>query len=147
MRSTVLAHLMLCCAAVLFLPQALECCRHTGSHTVLEALADGDARATRPSHGGHQKHAEAERRERVNERVTARASGQEPGDSTESRQIMKRSLPGGPNTSQPPSLAAFILKALVSLDTGFRLATAPHSEGMLYGQTDRPETPPPRRLV
>ena len=50
MLNRLFANLILSCAAVLFLPQALECC-HTGSHTVLESLSGMDA--AQPMSGHH----------------------------------------------------------------------------------------------
>jgi len=95
----------------------------------------------------YQTHAAEEQRERVIEQLTAIARGQNRDDSAQSLLITNVSLPGGQHAGQSPSLAAFILKGVESLDTGFRLIARSRFDDTVCGRVDRPTTPPPRLLL
>lgn len=129
------ANLILSCAAVLFLPQALECC-HTGSHTTLEFLSgiSADDRAMSHHHMA------------MTESVDSSALDQSPAPG-ESTPIPTISLPAGSESAQSPGVGSILVPrpAIVAADA-HRLARADTST-RLIGRSDRPASPPPRALA
>jgi hypothetical protein len=125
-----LANLIISCAAVLFLPQALECC-HTGSHTILESLSGMSADGQAMSH------------HHMTQSVDSGALVQSPAP-VASTPVPTVSLPTGSESAQSPGVGAILLPrpAIAAVDA-HRLARA-DTPSRLAGRVDRPVSPPPR---
>jgi hypothetical protein len=128
-----LANLIISCAAVLFLPQALECC-HTGSHTILESLSGMSADRQAMSH------------HHMTESVDSGALVQSPAPAS-STPVPTVSLPAGSESGQSPAIGAILLpRPVVASADPHRLARA-DTPSPLAGRVDRPASPPPRAVA
>jgi hypothetical protein len=134
MPPRIVAHLIFSCAAVLFLPQALECC-HNGSHTILESLS-GVNGAMAMQASAQQSHASHILESRV----------MDPAERTADEQSanLQVTLPAGGESGQSPSLGAQVIGRQISITTGFSVIRPVHHHLTLQGRTDQPGTPPPR---
>jgi hypothetical protein len=128
-------HILLTLAAVLLIPQALDCCAH--AHTVLESLAAGDERAEGTSQSAHMRH---------HGDVHAAAPPAEPArDGLDRSQVPTVLSPSGSGSAQqaPSDGAGLILPFGDGFtSTSVRLPSA--ASGIPAGWTDRPASPPPR---
>ena len=151
MRPNVLAQLMLCRAAVLFLPQALECCAH--SSTVLEALANEAPHTVEASHhkttlGTHtgisRSRTSTEQQEHAAERNSSLPNQMDPDDLRKRQVLPGLSLPVTHQHGQSPSLGALIISKTPSAEPGWRPYPLSRRVDSAIGRFDRPEIPPPR---
>jgi hypothetical protein len=135
--SAFLANPILCCAAVLLVPQALECCS-THPQTLLEGLSQSvEAHRHPPAHD----HAADEQRERLCEKIDRIVTGSG-ADPVERSQDL--SLPAGHGMSEPPAVAAGDLAGVrVVIRQRDRGRSADHTQP-LAGRVVQPATPPPR---
>jgi hypothetical protein len=128
-------HILLTLAAVLLIPQALDCCAH--AHTVLESLATGDATAAAkaaPAHSGHHDgHTPA-----PPDTATAQ-------DGLDKSQVVTVVSPAGSGPAlQSPSDGAGTILAFGAGVATITVRLIASSSAIPTGWTDGPGTPPPR---
>jgi hypothetical protein len=135
--SALLANLIVSCAAVLLVPQALECCAGH-PRTVLESLSQGaELHRHSTSHG----HAADELRERHAEQIDRLVAGEETGAAERSPAI---SPPSGHDMGEAPTSGAGHLISESSDDPGGEPGQLIEGDRRPTGRMVQPATPPPR---
>lgn len=137
MPNRLFANLIISCAAVLFLPQALECC-HLNSHTILESLSGAGSGLPTPA----SKRAGVDHS--LHERPGHHSSAYEASPGAINPAAVNVSLPTGGEAGQSPSIGAIVISRLVSMTSGYERIRPGRSDRPMLGRTDQPRTPPPR---
>ena len=148
MRKSVASNILLCVAAVLLIPQALECC-HGQAHTVLESLAgtgkprNPDTMAMPHHHHGETGHQQSGQ----DDRPTASIDGLVANDSPVSQSSIDSAAfvtaPSGEASGQSPTVGADTPRQPL-FEVNRALGHQRASDASLVGRPLRPAIPPPR---
>jgi hypothetical protein len=148
MRKSVASNILLCVAAVLLIPQALECC-HGQAHTVLESLTgtgklrNPDTRAMPHHHHGETGHQQPGQ----DDRPTASIDGLITDDSPVSQSSIDAAAfvtaPSGEAGGQSPNVGAD-MPGHPPFEVNRALGHQRASDASSVGRPLRPAIPPPR---